>query len=507
MEQYLQAKLNDYVAGRVLLRQAGLTEFQRELLALKDLSPLLTFEQVSSLLRPLDRPDMIAQAANAALGSQAAKHDPGMREEEFPDEEEEYEEEDKAEDEEEQLDDDEPDGQDGPWRASWVWFVSPFWRTLRSSKPLRFCPYRTWKPYKGLLSTWAEAKHFLMCDVEDDQAADQSACCHDFDGVFDQVNAVQSIGGMSANEMFKRMIARAAVWIANSARRPPRTRDHVKPSSSCWEDGGCESGGCSVGEQEVERPKAHRGLEEAHAGGDPNSDDREAADGRGSHRDEGQPRDQRGRGRGPIRFDKQAQQERWPNGTGHRQPDEEVSGPSQVPGGCGTMPTSSRRTSVQGKSAGEVVDMHSLRGPMVPAGRSSSILCNNGLPGDSSGRSPEDPKQPSGIPELFATAQGEAGAGTTRGRDGTEHSVHILISGTEGGHYEGKDSDDFGGIAANPTGQNANRCEPPARDLRDQLGRRLEGRRNAQPQRPRGPTRILISGMIFSGANRNKPGS
>ena len=244
-------------------------------------------------------------------------------------------------------------------------------------------------------------------------------------------------------------------------------------SSSCWEDGGCGSGGCSVGEQEVERPKAHRGLEEARAGGDPNSDDREAADGRGSHRDEGQPRDQRGRGRGPIRFDKQAQQERWPNGTGHRQPDEEVSGPSQVPGGCGTMPTSSRRTSVQGKSAGEVVDMHSLRGPMVPTGRSSSILCNNGLPGDSSGRSPEDPKQPSGIPELFATAQGEAGAGTTRGRDGTEHSVHIFFSGTEGGHYEGKDSDDFGGIAANPTGQNANRCEPPARDLRDQLGKRI----------------------------------
>ena len=72
-----------------------------------------------------------------------------------------------------------------------------------------------------------QAKHFLMCDVEDDQAADQSACCHDFDGVFDQVNEVQSIGGMSANEMFKRMIARAAVWIAHSARRPPRTRDHV----------------------------------------------------------------------------------------------------------------------------------------------------------------------------------------------------------------------------------------------------------------------------------------
>ncbi|CAE7808261.1 GIP, partial [Symbiodinium sp. CCMP2456] len=82
MEQYLQEKLNDQVAGRVLLRQAGLTEFQRELLALKDLSPLLTFQQVASLLRPLDRPDMIAQAANAALGSQAAKHYPVIREEE-----------------------------------------------------------------------------------------------------------------------------------------------------------------------------------------------------------------------------------------------------------------------------------------------------------------------------------------------------------------------------------------------------------------------------------------
>ncbi|CAE7894961.1 unnamed protein product, partial [Symbiodinium necroappetens] len=92
MEQYLQTKLNEHVAGRVLLRQAGLTEFQRELLALKDLSPLLTFDQVSSLLRPLDRPDMIAQAANAALGNQAAKHYPVIREEDPVDDEEEDEE-------------------------------------------------------------------------------------------------------------------------------------------------------------------------------------------------------------------------------------------------------------------------------------------------------------------------------------------------------------------------------------------------------------------------------
>ena len=118
MEQYLQTKLNDHVAGRVLLRQAGLTEFQRELLGLKDLNPLLTFSQVASLLRPLDRPDMIAQAANAALGSQAAKHFPVIREEEHPDEDEVEEDEDKISGFDEILDEDE----DGEPDDDSIWF-------------------------------------------------------------------------------------------------------------------------------------------------------------------------------------------------------------------------------------------------------------------------------------------------------------------------------------------------------------------------------------------------
>ena len=119
MEQYLQAKINDHVAGRVLLRQAGLTEFQRELLALKDLSPLLTFAQVSQLLRPLDRPDMIAQAATAALGNQAAKHYPVVREEDPPENENN---EDEDEDEESYADEVEEDAQGDQQAEEGMWF-------------------------------------------------------------------------------------------------------------------------------------------------------------------------------------------------------------------------------------------------------------------------------------------------------------------------------------------------------------------------------------------------
>ena len=78
MESQLQEKVNDRVAGRVLLRQANLNDFQREMIALKDQATLLTFDQVAAMLRPLDRPELLAQAAGATLGQTAAKHYPVM---------------------------------------------------------------------------------------------------------------------------------------------------------------------------------------------------------------------------------------------------------------------------------------------------------------------------------------------------------------------------------------------------------------------------------------------
>ena len=74
LELQLQERLSERVAGRILLRQANLNDFQRELLALKDHSQLLTFDQVAAFLRPLDRPELLAQAAEAELGAQGAKH-------------------------------------------------------------------------------------------------------------------------------------------------------------------------------------------------------------------------------------------------------------------------------------------------------------------------------------------------------------------------------------------------------------------------------------------------
>ena len=79
MEMHLQETICDRVAGRVLLRHANCTEFQREMIALKDQGALLNFDQVSAMLRPLDRPELLAQAAGAELGSSASKHYPVMQ--------------------------------------------------------------------------------------------------------------------------------------------------------------------------------------------------------------------------------------------------------------------------------------------------------------------------------------------------------------------------------------------------------------------------------------------
>ena len=79
MESHLQERLCERVAGRVLLRHANLTEFQREMMALKEQGQMWTFDQVITLLRPLDRPELLAQAAGAELGVQAAKHCPVLK--------------------------------------------------------------------------------------------------------------------------------------------------------------------------------------------------------------------------------------------------------------------------------------------------------------------------------------------------------------------------------------------------------------------------------------------
>ena len=88
MESHLQERLCERIAGRVLLRHANLTEWQRELMALREQNQLLTFDQIAALLRPLDRPELLAQAAGAELGAQAAKHYPVMQNEDDQEDEE-----------------------------------------------------------------------------------------------------------------------------------------------------------------------------------------------------------------------------------------------------------------------------------------------------------------------------------------------------------------------------------------------------------------------------------
>ncbi|OLQ12867.1 hypothetical protein AK812_SmicGene3197 [Symbiodinium microadriaticum] len=82
LENHLGEKLSDKVAGRVLLRQAHMNELQRELISLKDNSALMTFDEVATMLRQLDRPELLAQAAGAELGAAGAKHYPVVLSEE-----------------------------------------------------------------------------------------------------------------------------------------------------------------------------------------------------------------------------------------------------------------------------------------------------------------------------------------------------------------------------------------------------------------------------------------
>ena len=109
LESHLQERVPDRIAARILLRQAHLSDYQREMVALKDANQLFTWEQVTGMLRPLDRPELIAQAAIAELGSSAAsKHYPVLNltkddDDDPPDGEEELEEE--EEEEEEGIDD------------------------------------------------------------------------------------------------------------------------------------------------------------------------------------------------------------------------------------------------------------------------------------------------------------------------------------------------------------------------------------------------------------------
>ncbi|CAE7354183.1 unnamed protein product, partial [Symbiodinium sp. CCMP2456] len=111
LETHLQESIPDRVAARILMRQALLTDYQREMMALKDANQLFSWSQVIAMLRPLDRPELIAQAATAELGATASKHYPVLAltgdtaEEEQANEEDEFwegeEEEDLASDEEE----------------------------------------------------------------------------------------------------------------------------------------------------------------------------------------------------------------------------------------------------------------------------------------------------------------------------------------------------------------------------------------------------------------------
>ena len=65
MEAQIGEKLSPLVAGRVLLKQANISDLQRDLMNLKS----HTFDAVADALRPLDRMDVLSKAANMSMKS------------------------------------------------------------------------------------------------------------------------------------------------------------------------------------------------------------------------------------------------------------------------------------------------------------------------------------------------------------------------------------------------------------------------------------------------------
>ena len=63
MEAQLGERISERLCGRILLKQANLTELQREMVMLR--SPALrSFDEVAAMLRPLDRPEMLVRASD-----------------------------------------------------------------------------------------------------------------------------------------------------------------------------------------------------------------------------------------------------------------------------------------------------------------------------------------------------------------------------------------------------------------------------------------------------------
>ena len=121
MEAHLGERLPTKIAGRILLRHAGLNDTQREAMAVK-YNSMLTFEQVANTLRPLDRPE--------ALVTKVAKTYAAVKIETEAENEDEAE----GEDDEEELQPDEEDSAMGmeTWRT---WCLTPMRSSRKRKQP------------------------------------------------------------------------------------------------------------------------------------------------------------------------------------------------------------------------------------------------------------------------------------------------------------------------------------------------------------------------------------
>ena len=105
METQLGAHLHPLIAGRILLKQASLSEHQQQVLALKT-NVLMEYDEVVRTLRPLDRLDTLARAGaiSGAGGTNRTYLQAGEDEAEGGDYEEDFEEETEASNSEEDED-------------------------------------------------------------------------------------------------------------------------------------------------------------------------------------------------------------------------------------------------------------------------------------------------------------------------------------------------------------------------------------------------------------------
>ena len=253
-----------------------------------------------------------------------------------------------------------------------------------------------------------------------------SQCSHDLEEVFDNVERMTGHEWFGrSGSMFKRMIARVAIWIANSARIPdtprPSTKQHVAARAGGADGSG---GGGWLHSREAQQHQEDRcSMEEDDIG--TVSDAHNGSQAVSDRPFDDPPGDRRARGdeRGHQEGQEHEEEEQCGHRAGHRRAIEQVqstpgisdqSSSVQSPGGCSEVP---------GKSMERLVDMHEMWSEMGPSEGGRHECHHDTKQGGRERRGPEAQDRPQGVSQVPAGAKRTTRTGGSGGEPGPPGST------------------------------------------------------------------------------------